>query len=42
MIILIDESIEYQSKEPLPEGLLDIYGMKMVESIEIEKHWWEE
>lgn len=35
MIILIDESIEYPGKDPLPDGLLDIYGMKIIESIEI-------
>lgn len=42
MITIIDDSIENPSKDPLPEGLIDIYGMKMVESIEIYKPYWEE
>lgn len=42
MITIIDDSIENPSMDPLPEGIIDIYAIKMIESIEIEKYWWEE
>ncbi|MCM1309363.1 MAG: hypothetical protein NC223_12250 [Butyrivibrio sp.] len=42
MITIIDDSIENPSMEPLPEGIIDTYAIKMIESIEIDKYWWEE
>lgn len=38
MITIIDDSIENPSLDPLPEGTIDRYGIKMIESIKINQH----
>lgn len=37
MIAIIDDSSENPGTEPLPDGIIDIYAIKMMESIEIYK-----
>lgn len=40
MITIINDTIENPSMDPLPEGLIDKYGVKMIESILL-MHSWE-